>query len=176
MAELILIASSLSDFQLSLFSETGLLEKFPLGLRTAMRDGRSMGLRFMKLLPSISRSGEFSLSVRGRVDEGGGANGELPALFDKNPALKRLLFFWTFNVGSAGSAGSSGTGDIESAGLATLGMFLGIGDPDRGGRDGSPQLGPSTYSKSTFWGLLDSNKAPSCSSSFQRTDRFVGLD
>src|SRR3954465_7173563 len=95
MAELILIASSLSDFQSSLFSETGPLEKFPLGLRTAMRDGRSIGLRFMKLLPSMSRSGEFSLPVRGRVDEGGGANGELPALLDRNPALKRLLFFWT---------------------------------------------------------------------------------
>lgn len=93
MAELIFIASSLSDFQLSLFSDTGLLEKFPLGLRTAIRDGRSVEVRFIKLLPSISRRGELSLLERGRLDEGGGANGELPVLLVKNPALKRLLFF-----------------------------------------------------------------------------------
>lgn len=93
MAELILIASSFFDFQLSLLSDTGLLEKFPLGLRTAIRDGRSTELRFKKLLPSMSRSGEFSLSEERRLAEGGGANGELPVLLDKNPALKRLLFF-----------------------------------------------------------------------------------
>ena len=94
MAELILRASSLSDFQSSLFSEFGLLEKVALGLRTAIRDGRSKEARFRKLLPSISLKGEFSLSEeRGRLVVGGGAKGELPARFDKNPALKRLLFF-----------------------------------------------------------------------------------
>lgn len=96
MAELILMASSLSDFQLSLFSdllsETGLLEKLALGLRTAMREGRSLDARLRKLLPSISRSGELSLES-GRLAVGGGAKGELPVLLDKKPALNRLLFF-----------------------------------------------------------------------------------
>jgi hypothetical protein len=93
-AEFILIASSLSDFQLSLFSDAGLLKRFPLGLRTAIRDGRSTAGRFMKLLPSISRRGELSLlRERGREDVGGGASGELPGFFDKKPALNRLLFF-----------------------------------------------------------------------------------
>lgn len=106
MAELILSASSLSDFQLSLFSDTGLLEKFALGLRTAIRDGRSMDARFRKLLPSMSRRGEFSLSEeRGRLVVGGGAKGELPARLDKKPALKRLLFFGMFKDCSAGAGG-----------------------------------------------------------------------
>lgn len=89
-AELILMASSLSDFQLSLFSDAGLLERFPLGLRTAIRDGRSIEGRFMKLLPSMSRRGE--LSRKGREEVGGGARGELSFFFDRNPALNRLFF------------------------------------------------------------------------------------
>lgn len=152
MAELILIASSLSDFQLSLFSDTGLLEKFPLGLRTAIRDGRSVEGRFIKLLPSISRRGELSLLERGRLDEGGGANGELPFLLVKNPALKRLLFFWMFKVGPADSTGSSGVGEIEPDGLITLGIFRGMGDPDRGGNHDSSKLASSA--ESTFLGVF----------------------
>jgi hypothetical protein len=93
MTELIFRASSLSVFQLSLLSEPGLLEKFPLGERTAIRDGFSDEARFKKLLPSISRRGDFSLSEIGRVVDGGGPKGELPDFLDRNPALNRLPFF-----------------------------------------------------------------------------------
>jgi hypothetical protein len=93
MAELIFMASSLSVFQLSLLSDTGLLEKFPLGDRTAIRDGFSDEARFKKLLPSMSRRGDFSLSEMGMLVDGGGPRGELPAFLDRNPALNRLPFF-----------------------------------------------------------------------------------
>lgn len=174
MAEWILMASSLSDFQLSLFSdlssETGLLEKLALGLRTAMREGRSLDARLRKLLPSISRSGELSLSERGRLAVGGGAKGELPALLDKKPALNRLLFFWMLKVGSD----ASGTGEVAPDGLETRGMFRGIGEAPRG-KDGSSELASSADS-AAFWGVFwNSVKGPSSSSSFQRTDRLVAL-
>jgi hypothetical protein len=93
MAELIFIASSLSVFQLSLLSDTGLLDRFPLGERTAIRDGFSDEARFKKLLPSMSRRGDFSLSEIGRLVDGGGLRGEPPDFLDKNPALNRLPFF-----------------------------------------------------------------------------------
>jgi hypothetical protein len=144
-AELILIASSLSFFQSSLFSDllsdAGLLEKFPLGLRTAIRDGRSVEALFKKLLPSISRSGELSLSESGRLVVGGGARGELPTLLDRKPALNRLLFFWTFRVPSAGT----GAGGMAPDGLTTRGMFRGMGDDPRG-NEGSSELASSVES------------------------------
>jgi hypothetical protein len=145
MAELIWRASSLSDFQ-SLFSDAGLLEKVALGLRTAIRDGRSTEARFRKLLPSMSRSGEFSLSEdRGRLVVGGGAKGELPACFDKNPALKRPLFFGIFRDCSEGAGG----GEIEPEEVDTRGMFLGIGDAPRGSV-GSPKPVTSSAESPAF--------------------------
>lgn len=85
-AELILIASSLFAFQLPLLSDRGLLETLPLDVRTGIRDGRSTNERFKKLLFSMFRKGDFSLSDRGKLVEGGAGTGELPFFFDKNPA------------------------------------------------------------------------------------------
>lgn len=145
MAELIFRASSFSDFQLSLFSDDGLLEKVALGLRTAIREGRSRDARFRKLLPSISRRGEFSLSdERGRLVVGGGAKGELPAGFDKKPALKRPLFFGILRGCSEGAGGGELAPEVD-----TRGIFRGMGDAPRGS-DGSGSSELTSSAESSF--------------------------
>lgn len=88
--------------------------------------------RFKKLLFSISRNGEFSLSDRGRLATGGAAIGELLVFFDRNPALNRL-FLGMFNDDSGGV----GIGEEPREGLAFLvgtGMARGIGDDRSLGR------------------------------------------
>lgn len=133
-----------------MFSDAGLLEKVALGLRTAIRDGRSAEARFRKLLPSMSRSGEFSLSEeRGRLVVGGGAKGELPARFDKNPALKRPLFFGIFKGSSEGAGG----GEVEPEEVDIRGMFRGIGDAPLGSV-GSSKLLTSSAESTAFCGVF----------------------
>lgn len=125
-ADVILMASSLFAFQLSLLSDKGLLEMPPLEVRTGIRDGRSVGGRFKKLLFSMFRRGEASLSDRGMLVEGGAGIGELLFFFDKNPALN-LLFLGTFRVDSE----DAGSGEAPKEGLRFLvgtGIPRGIGD------------------------------------------------